>query len=632
MSKATTRTQSAPQGAGVDQLLTAADLPEPITIRIAAIVRSTRLWKSEQADIARELVAHAHDALAAGQTPEEAAANLGDPRTIAPLLRRGTRRKRPWHWQARHRALQTIGVSSLLIIAFYAVLFVRFNAGSPTVKHDYFAELNQRNSAFPASEHALPEFEALYYAWRQEQEALMAWDKEYRQATEQEDVRHDLTAFEHFPTSRPGTPGYDRLLAAHARVRPRIDAAIAASRLPVLGFLYSDRHERITAEDGSVRTRMLPPTEDPSFAGPVIDVLLPSLGHARGYAELIAFDAVLAARADDPSRAADSLTAVFDIARLVGQEHSIITSLLAMTIQNMGETVLIRILHDHPDLLSESNLNAITQTAANSGRISRTPDFATETRKANDLLQRIYTDDGRGDGRITADGLRLLTELRRKLDDLPNGQEIPAMLPNRLSDPIATLPIGSRHEQREMLDSMMRLANASLQIAPSDPSQSTFRAEMAERVNRMEQSRRYEIVNLVIAGFPWMTDKAHTAEAHTNATLTTIALHIHRQRTGQWPATLDELVPQLLTAVPEDPFDPGRPIKYRLIDGVPHVYFVGADGRDNHAARPVEPASTSSVSSLKRRYEQDHPSPSAHPSDQGDWIIFPPQPAAANAN
>ena len=122
-------------------------------------------------------------------------------------------------------------------------------------------------------------------------------------------------------------------------------------------------------------------------------MLLPALGQARGIAQLIAFDALLAARDNNPDRAAESLTAIFNTARLIGQEHTLIASLVAIAIQTEGENMLLHILYNHPDLLNESHLAAIAHTAAVSGRTARQLDFATERRMFGDFLQRAYTDD-----------------------------------------------------------------------------------------------------------------------------------------------------------------------------------------------------------------------------------------------
>jgi hypothetical protein len=58
------------------------------------------------------------------------------------------------------------------------------------------------------------------------------------------------------------------------------------------------------------------------------------------------------------------------------------------------------------------------------------------------------------------------------------------------------------------------------------------------------------------------------------------ALERHRRRHGRWPDSLAALVPDLLPAVPSDPFD-SQPLRYRrLADGVV-VYSVWIDRTDD---------------------------------------------------
>ncbi|MCC5821873.1 MAG: DUF1700 domain-containing protein [Phycisphaerales bacterium] len=606
-----------------DERIAAADLPEPVAQRIAAIVRATRLWKSERADIARELIAHAQDAITAGRTPEDAAESLGAPATIAPLLRRSAKRKRHWLWQARHRTLQAIGISLLAMIGVYIVLFIRFNTGSPDIKHNYIAELNERNSAYTDDQKALPAFEALHRAWLPVQSPLLTFDTRDEEGNEL--PRH---AMERYPFSDPNDRGYDGLVAAHAEVLPQLDAAIAASRRPVFGMLYSDRYERIVDENGFQYFEMLPPAEDPHLSGPVIEVLLPALGQARQISQLFAFDAAHAAHHNNPDRAAESLTAIFDTARLTGREHTLIASLVAVAIQTMGETILLQILHDHPDLFNEAHLTAIAHTASVSGRTARDLDFETERRMFGDFLQRAYTNDGRGDGRLTAEGVRLALYLDAITPENLNELTNTTALRMRLTGPVAMLAYGSRRDQREIHDRLMRLADDLLATPPASDEHRRLRRQADELTDELGSSPRYRMAAILTPAFLRSIESAHKGKAQTDATLTTIALHTHRQGTGRWPDILDELVPHLLPAVPEDPFDPGRPIKYRLIEGVPHLYFVGANAQDNHATRPARHGTHfPNPKSLSRRYAQGDNSPSTRPEDQGDWIIYPPEPS-----
>jgi hypothetical protein len=598
-------------------LIRDAQLPDAPAERITAIVRATRLWKSERADIARELIAHAHDALSAGRTPEDTADSLGDPAIVAKLLRRSARRKRPWHWQARHRTLQAIAIALLATIGAYTILFIRFNTGSPSITHNYIAELNERNAAFSDDQHALPAFEALHRVWSPMFRELLNF---YTHDQNENELPQHAT--ERFPYAPSHARGYAELVAAHARVRPQIDDALAASRLPTLGILYSDRYEQVTNENGTIEYKMLPPTEDPALGGNLVEVLLPWITHARSNAKLIAFDAVLAARDNNPDRAAESLTAIFNTARLIGQEHTLISSLVAIAIQTMGETVLLQIIHDLPNLFDESHLTAIAHTAAVSGRTARDLDFATERRMFGDFLQRAYTDDGHGDGRLTAEGIRLAVLMNGVMPGEPDDIARTDILPVRFTGPVAMLAFGSRRDQREFHASLMNLAEALLATTPGSPEQQRLLEEVQVLEHELGTNPRMRMAAILTPAFTRAVATAHRAHAHTNATLTTIALHIHHQRTGRWPDTLAELTPQLLPTIPEDPFDPGRPIKYRLIDNTPHVYFVGADAIDNNATRPTDKAERD-VSSLDLRHAGDFTTkPNVRDTD---WVIFPPR-------
>ena len=70
-------------------------------------------------------------------------------------------------------------------------------------------------------------------------------------------------------------------------------------------------------------------------------------------------------------------------------------------------------------------------------------------------------------------------------------------------------------------------------------------------------------------------------ETQRRLTITAIALERFRLRAGKYPAELDALVPQFLSAVPIDLMS-AKPLRYRLnAEGTFTLYSVGEDGRDD---------------------------------------------------
>lgn len=74
--------------------------------------------------------------------------------------------------------------------------------------------------------------------------------------------------------------------------------------------------------------------------------------------------------------------------------------------------------------------------------------------------------------------------------------------------------------------------------------------------------------------------KTAKAEAIALASRTGLACRLYKSRTGHYPQTLDELVPELLTEVPIDPFT-GKPLVYRREGEGFIVYSLGSNEKDD---------------------------------------------------
>ncbi|MBN2021508.1 MAG: hypothetical protein JW809_01825 [Pirellulales bacterium] len=82
------------------------------------------------------------------------------------------------------------------------------------------------------------------------------------------------------------------------------------------------------------------------------------------------------------------------------------------------------------------------------------------------------------------------------------------------------------------------------------------------------------------AMFDTVQRAGNRADAKLRILLAELALAGYREMHGQWPATLDALVPEWLDAVPKDHFRDG-PLVYQRTDQGYELYSVGANGRDD---------------------------------------------------
>jgi hypothetical protein len=75
--------------------------------------------------------------------------------------------------------------------------------------------------------------------------------------------------------------------------------------------------------------------------------------------------------------------------------------------------------------------------------------------------------------------------------------------------------------------------------------------------------------------------KVRNVEATRQAVVAAIALKRYQLKHGNYPASLDSLVPEFVSAVPFDPVD-GQPLRYRLNpDGTFRLYSIGENGKDD---------------------------------------------------
>jgi hypothetical protein len=92
----------------------------------------------------------------------------------------------------------------------------------------------------------------------------------------------------------------------------------------------------------------------------------------------------------------------------------------------------------------------------------------------------------------------------------------------------------------------------------------------------------HSLLSQSVAVMRTFTGRIMTAEVAKRVVTTAIALKRYQLKNGNYPPSLDALVPEFLTAVPLDPAADGIPLRYRLNgDGTYLLYSVGLNGKDD---------------------------------------------------
>jgi hypothetical protein len=92
---------------------------------------------------------------------------------------------------------------------------------------------------------------------------------------------------------------------------------------------------------------------------------------------------------------------------------------------------------------------------------------------------------------------------------------------------------------------------------------------------------RYPVTLSIVPAMSACGEAANRNEADRHATRIAVAIERFRLREGRLPATTDELVPEYLDGLPNDPYSSGSKLRYRVDPAEYLVYSVGSNGVDD---------------------------------------------------
>jgi hypothetical protein len=587
-------------------VIAAAELPVPLPSLIYTVIRGTRLWRSEKSDVARELIAHFADGLAAGRSADDLARDFGSPNQAAKLIRQAKLRNRPLVWQSWHFGARFVMWALAVGCVAYIAVTVRFYLGRPAIAHNYWHEINDARRV-PEADRAWPLYrEALYKIGKGD---LARIDP---------DLLND----------GPGSEGWDAAVALRNRNRDALELTRKGAAKPDFGFNLGDKSDVDTAI--AARAEWMVGKDMPlaDQNKDLISAIVEGHQQSRTVARLLAVDARVAAVDGDGATVLADLTAMISLSEQLFQPRAtLVEQLVGMANFSIATDTVGRILADTPAVLSDDQLKDLAHRIAAWRNGNKAIDFSGERMLFEDVLQRAYTDDGHGDGRMTPSGMALLVAytdaapaILRACDPTAKGDGLTVIASRAMAPGLAFL-VGRREENRELYNSILDEMIAAHQ-GPSwqwsrraiDGNEDRLKATMSGITNKF----RYYFVGLLLPALPAVFNAAEHHIQLQDAAEAVVALELWHRRHGQWPARLDELVPELLPAVPVDRLD-GQPLRYLVRDGQPTLYSLGKDRRDGGGHPPKNPVRV--IGSVDGPIELQ-PTPSDNSAS--DWILWPP--------
>ncbi len=581
--------------AGLDwrQQIALAELPVELANAVVEVVGRSRLWRDEKLAVANELVAHFQDGLEAGRSPQELLGTFGDLKAAAQLIRRAKRRNRPIIWHVWHYGWMAL----LMLAALYVVTGIWMSFDRPQIRVNYLAEINKVAQAVPAGERAWPAY----------REALLALGFDQSEG--------DTSAARFLASeAKPGDvdwPSQEKFLNDHAEAIAKLRAAAMG---PTLGFVAVTAEAGFSGTDQKLFGRQVPnqqatPDNDSPLQDSLISVMLP-LGQLRSAGRTLRADALRAAAGGDGATAYTNVMAMLGVSRHSQETPFFISLLTSEAIQAKARNVVRDVLADYPNLWAGDQLQRVAHAFASS-RVDWQRGFEGERMFFYDIMQRIYTDNGAGDGHLAfrvADHVNVFQMIESLGGDSPPANSAFSNTTLALLTlPAANIVVASRKEMADAYEKLMGRAQAEMEKPlwlqdKNAPFESEVRALQQGPTGRIH----FWLLELLFPGLDALRNRIALSDGERDGLFIGLALELYHRQHHQWPSSLADLSPQWLPETPVDRIT-GKPLKYKIVDDRPLVYSVGPD-HDDDGGRPTE--------------KDVRPCSPTSTADDGDWIIW----------
>ena len=595
------------------QAIAQSGLPKEVQVLIRSVVRKSRLMRFEKIEVVLELIAHFLDGQHSGKSYPQLINKFGDPQVAAALIRRSKIRNRP----IMMKFLNVSAWVTLPFILFYLIVLSWFHMGQPQPTTDFLADLNRSSLEGGEDEKAWPIYRPLWIKHGFSEGGGINLDAVFHQEGED---RHSRLA-------RPGDPEWQLAIDKLDELGGLLDAFRRGSSRPLLGlelqadftrysnadfqalFPHLDYEQELAKRRNDEANRNKNAEE--VMDGLIIGALLPHIQSFRRAARLFHVDTRRAVQQNDPDRAVENIETMFGLAEQASDSNILVCSLVGMAVCDIAFDVIEEVVVEEPNFLHEKHL-ARLQAKLENLSIREWVALQGERAMMYDIFQRIYTDDGNGDGRITPIGVTLMTDYlngmvgdRLRLEDEYPGFRNVIPIARKVAAPMSLFVVAGRKETAETYDRFMDAYERDLDT----PAWEEVRTE-AELDDFLQQNpNRFNVLEMLFPAMEQIRRSMNRIEGRKEGVIAALAVNRYQLKYDHWPESFDQVAPEFVIEFPVDQMN-GKFVGFRLDENGPLIYSVGNDGDDDGGQLVVGGDSP------------QRPIPSFY-SDEGDWILWP---------